>query len=245
MKNLLLSVFIAIPFLIQGQFNSSIDFIAGIDHSYRVLGVSPGSDSLHFIVDVRQQEKAKSNFRVGFNFNKRVTSKISLKTGIRLASVGYIVNEDDNLHWPSEHDGMGGWKPDPSLHHTLKFVEDYWFIEIPLVARFELNQKKLAPFIEVGVMPNFYLTTRVVQELGSTKKVEYREENHPQFNPVSIAGNICAGLNYNLSPNFQLFGQSIARYHFTKTFDAPIVEHLYNVGIECGIRKKLKFIPEK
>ena len=236
MKIIFVSLLMSFPFLLDAQLKSSFDIILGVDHSSRTLSASDENPDDQSIIEVRKIEKAQFNYRFGLNYNHRVDNHIFLKTGIRLARVGYIVKEDDNLRWPSEHDGMGGWKPDPNLPHKIKFVEDHFFIEIPIAGRYEFNQQKLTPFIEAGIMPHMYLGTRVVQQLGSEKKVEHRDEKDHNINTLNIAGNVSAGLNHNLSQNLQIFGQTIFRYHFTNTYDSPIREHLYNVGLEVGMR---------
>lgn len=221
----------------NGQINSSIDFITGWEYTYRTLEVSKTADSLMFIVDVRNNiEKSKSNFRIGFNYNQRVSSNIHLKTGLRLAAAGYIENEKDYLYWPNQNMN-GEFDPDSLVSHSLKFSREYWFIEIPLAARVQLNKKKLSPFIEAGISPHFYMTTKVIQVFDEERTVDYYDEPDDKFNTFSMAANISGGVNYDLSEKYQLFGQGIFRYHFTKTFAAPVIEHLYNAGVEVGIRK--------
>lgn len=236
MKIVFVSILISFPFLMEAQLNSSLDIIFGMDHSFRTLSASDENPDYQNIIEVRRIEKPQFNYRFGLNYNHRVNDHIFLKTGIRMARIGYIVKEDDNLRWPSEHDGMGGWKPDPNLPHNIKFVEDHFFIEIPFAGRYEFNQQKLTPFIEAGIMPHVYLGTRVVQQLGTEKTVEHRDEKDNNINTLNLAGNVSVGLNHNLTQKLQIFGQTIFRYHFTGTYDNPISEHLYSAGLELGMR---------
>ena len=186
------------------------------------------------------KESAKFNWRIGFNYNRRLTSKIVLKTGLRLASVGYKGEKKTGLRWGSEHDGMGGWIPDPSLPHEIQLVHDYWFTELPIAGRFEINQKKLSPFFELGISPSVYMTTRTktITDIGTNS--EFQNGDVHNFNKLHIVGFISFGLNYSINDRNQLFGQPTFRYHLTKLADAPISENLYNFGIEIGIRRKIK-----
>ena len=90
-----------------------------------------------------QTETGKLNWRIGFNYNRRLTSRIFLRTGLRLASVGYKGEKNTDLRWPSEHDGNGGWVADPTLPRELaNLIYDYWFVEMPIVGRFEKDQEE-------------------------------------------------------------------------------------------------------
>ena len=125
------------------------------------------------------------------------------------------------------------------LPHSLQLSRDYWFIEIPVAARFEFSNKKFSPFIELGVSPSVYLTTRTktVTDIGTD--VTYQKGGTADYNNMHLVGFTSFGVNYSLNDKFQLFGQGIYRYHFTKLVDAPISEHLYNYGLEVGVRRRL------
>ena len=180
------------------------------------------------------------NWRLGFNYNRRLSSRIFLKTGARLASVGYKGEKKTGLRWGTEHDGNGGWAgPDPSLPHEIQLIDDYWFIEVPIAGRFEFGGKRLRPFIEAGGAPSVYLATRTktVTDIGTDASFESGKALG--FNQWHLVGYLSFGANYDIGERLQLFGQPVFRRHFTKLADAPIAEHLYNFGMELGVRRKL------
>jgi len=225
-----------IPFLSSAQMNSSFDFIVGIEQSYRSLSLAPDAFVPINIIDLRDtNESAKFNWRIGFNYNKRLSNKFFLKSGIRLASVGYKGEKQTDLRWPSEI-SQEGYMYDPSLFHELQLVYNYWFIEVPLVARYEFSSKKFSPFLEAGVSPSYYLTTRTttITDLG-TSTTSMRGGNSP-FTNLHLVGVLSLGANYDITDQMQLFGQVIYRRHFSKLVVAPIQEYLYNYGLEFGIR---------
>ena len=229
-----------IPVFGFSQINSSIDFIAGADYSYRHLNTSSEDAIIVGIMDSRnERETAKLNWRVGFNYNKRLTSKLFVKAGLRWASLGYSKQKRTGLTWGSEFDGMGGYTPDPNLPHEIQLIHDYWFIELPIAGRFEFSAKKFTPFVEAGIAPSLYLTTRTRQKTDIGNSVEYNNGEAHNFNTLHLVSIISFGANYALNNNFQLFGQPTFRYHFTKLADAPIGEYLFNIGIELGIRRTL------
>ncbi|HRD80612.1 MAG TPA: hypothetical protein PLL53_07630 [Saprospiraceae bacterium] len=229
-----------LPISVFGQINQSIDFVGGIEYSFRHLTTSSQDIFVRRVLDDREaQEIGKLNWRVGFNYNRKISNNIFFKTGLRFASIGYKGEKITGISWGSEHDGMGGWILDPSLPHEFQLVYDYWFTEIPMAGRFEINRKKLSPFFELGVAPSMYLTSRkkTVTDIG--KESEVPNGDIQNFNRFHIVGFISFGLNYSLNDQFQLFGQPVFRYHFTPLADAPISEYLLNYGIEIGIRRKI------
>ena len=219
------------------QFQSSIDFIGSIDYSYRALSTSTTILGINNTFENRERtETGKLNWRVGFNYNKKIAERLYLKSGVRLASVGFK-GEKKDIRWASQHDGMGGFIPDPTVASEIQFIPDFLFLELPLVGRFEFANKKITPFVELGFSPTIYLKTRT--EIITDLSEELISSKEDSFNNLHLVGSLSAGINYNLTEQLQLFGQPIFRYHFTKSENTPIEERLFSVGLEMGIRKKI------
>lgn len=240
MKSHLIQLLIVlIPTVSMSQMNSSIDFILGLENSYRSLKTASDEITILDLVAFREEKEFhKLNWRIGINYNKRLTNNLLLKSGIRLASVGYKNEKQTDLRWPSEI-GPNGYMFDPSLPHEIQFSYDYWFLEIPLCVRFEFSQKKISPFVEIGVSPSVYLFTRTKSDTDIGSEVTYRRGGTSDYNNMHIVGFGSIGANYEINEKIQLFGQALYRYHFTSLVDAPIEENLYNYGVEIGIRRKL------
>lgn len=232
-------LFILIPTITFSQMNSSFDFIFGIENSYRSLKTSSEDPFIQGLIESRDgRESNIMNWRIGFNYNKRLTTKLFLKTGIRLASVGYEDEKKTDLRWPSEI-GPNGYVFDPSLPHEIQLTHNYWFLEIPLALRFEFTNKKFSPFIESGISPSVYLTTRTTSVTDIGTDVTYQKNGTSDFTSMHLVGMVSIGTNFTVNEKFQLFGQATYRYHLTKLADAPIEEHLYNYGIEIGVRRSI------
>lgn len=224
-----------IPFTLLAQTNTSIDLVGGIDISYRTLSQNGNDFANTEIIDGRNDEEDSDvAFRFGFNYNKRLTQKVIFKTGIRYMSEGYTRYKSfDGTSWPSG---------DPVNNGFSEFKYNYRFIEIPLMARIELNQNKLSPYIEFGFSPSVYINTRQVNDNSLTGKSTdtYRDPNtSSEMNKLQFVGVVAFGANYQLNESIQLFGQPTFRYHFTKLAATPVREHLFNYGIEFGARKFL------
>ena len=129
---------------------------------------------------------------------------------------------------------------DPSLPHEIQLTHNYWFLEIPLALRFEFTNKKFSPFIESGISPSVYLTTRTTSVTDIGTDVTYQKNGTSDFTSMHLVGMVSIGTNFTVNEKFQLFGQATYRYHLTKLADAPIEEHLYNYGIEIGVRRSIE-----
>lgn len=231
---------LSFPFLAFGQTNSSVDFVTGMEYSYRGLSTSSKDEIVIGIMENRNdKETGKLNWRAGFNYNRRLSNRFHLKTGIRLASVGYEGEKKTGLRYASEFVTPELWVPDPSLPHEVQFIYDYWFVEIPLVGRFECTNKKIAPFLELGIAPAVYVTTRtkIVTDLGTDVSFNNGVDAF-DFYRFHLVGIFSIGVSFSVSERMQLFGQPTLRYHLTQLVDAPIEEHLFNYGIEIGARRK-------
>lgn len=240
MKIRIILILLLFPVICSAQVKSTIDFIFGVEHSNRVLKTDSDEYFMNIIMDSRKGESGKINFRVGFNYNQPLANKVYLKSGIRLASVGYKGEKKTGLIFPSEIDPTSGVQNDPNLPNEIQFFYDYWFIEIPIIGRYEFNNKKFSPFIEAGISPNIYITSKTKSITDINSSTNFSDQTNSSFNRLNFSANISFGVNYHLSPKWIMFGQPIFRYHFTKLVDAPIKEYLYNFGIEFGARMKIK-----
>ena len=226
-----------IPFISFGQINQSIDFIGGLDYSYRNL--SGGSDNpleSNLIENLANEEHGKLNWRFGTNYNKRLNKKVFLKTGFRIAREGFKARTDISRR-------LGRKITDdmifPEGFHKEIYGYNFWFLEFPIAARFEINKKKLSPFFELGLAPSYYVfsQTRFSTEFGN--KSHYFRENNSDFNAFHLLAFASFGYNYSLNENLQLFGQTVFRYHLTSSRAGPVKERLFTAGLELGVRKNL------
>jgi len=100
-----LLIFLHIPPEVLSQTDQSIDLITGLEYSYRRLSSNSEDEIVKQIVDRRDRTEAqKTNWRLGINYNKRVSNDVYLKSGLRLASVGYKGENQTELRWLSEFD---------------------------------------------------------------------------------------------------------------------------------------------
>ena len=229
------------PLFLIGQSKSSFDIIGGVDYAYRTL--SSNNDTLSQIGTRNANEKGRVKARFGFNYNKKLKERLFFKTGVRLASVGYVVSDIDNLIFGSDLDILEGSNGTANSmdNGSFKSIEDNYFIEIPLMLRHELSAKKFSLFVDVGLSPNIYLSTRVKQIFRGETTTQIIDSDTFDYSRLNLVGSLSLGMNYIMNDKWQFFAQSIGRYHFTPLIsDAQIRENLYTIGLELGVRKMLK-----
>lgn len=237
--------FLLLPLFCMCQINTSLDFVAGVDYSYRNMKVNenPSFSDTTIVRIFDENETGTINFRFGFNFNKRISSNFIFKTGLRFTSLGYQRKYgEDELRWGNQQTG-GVFNPDiPSEQPEISnFIYNYLFLEIPLVARYEFSQKKFTPFIELGVAPSFFLKTRhkIISDNGT--QIVDNNDSQDGYSNINFVGVVSFGGNYAINEGLQLFAQPTFRYQLTRLYKTGSVrEYLWNAGLEVGLRKQLK-----
>lgn len=241
MKTILLSLLLCLPLSLIAQRQANWDLLAGIDYTYRILQNDSPNPSLITIYNKRQeQEAARLGYRIGINYNRRLTPKWVLKTGLRLVSMGYTrdLRNTPPLRWGSEWNGIN-YVPDPNLPHQLKrFNYNYYFLEIPIVIRFEMGSGNWRPFLEGGIAPNIYLTSRSRLKLENESNANIARDKN--IRTAHLVPNLTFGFNRKLNEHHVLFIQTTGRYHVTPSSKSPdneiLLENLYAIGVESGIR---------
>lgn len=222
------------------QKNSSIDLILSVDYSFRSIDEDGGIGAL--IAEVREKENGIISWRGGFNFNRSLSERFILKTGLRFASLGYASESNDTLRFGNQHDGNGGFvDPDPTNSSFVQIKDNYYFLEVPVMLRWEhQKRKRWNTFLEGGLSAMYYLTTRTMIDFGEERSVDHNRFTQDNFNDLQIAANVAFGVNYTPNENWQIFGQPIFRYHLSKMFRETFInENLWSAGVEIGFRKIL------
>ncbi|MFT4663841.1 MAG: hypothetical protein ACI9VN_002289 [Patescibacteria group bacterium] len=215
------------PLFLMSQVNSSIDLVVGIEFSYRTFKVSNDDGITNIFLERKARETQKMNWRIGFNYNRELAKKFYLKSGLRLASVGYKGAKVTNVI-ATQPVSPGPAQTPP---RELQIIYNDWFVELPIIGRLEFSDKKITPFLEFGISPNIYLASRNKIIIDTYTTVEFRPNKDPRFNKLHLVGSLSFGCNYRVGEKYQLFGQPTFRYHLTKGSDGSINEQLMNTCI--------------
>ncbi len=222
---LLTQLFLFIFLLTNAQHKSSLGFTVSIDDQ-NIIG-----DNNRFSILSSTNYKPRFSCRLGVDYSKR-TSKVNLffKTGLRLVSIGL---ESDLV------DLNVNFVPDPRFVTEIQRFQQVNYLAIPIMVRFETNPGEINFYFELGISPHFYVFTRSkeVTNLGTSTSI-FRDDFREIGDAIQMAAIASAGINYNLSGKFQLFGQPTFRVHLWPQYISGFGDNLYNFGLELGVRKK-------
>lgn len=215
---------------------NSFSLVMGVENGYRLLYKKGLALSDRFEADTRDQsEIPKLNYRLGVDYHQRLFKRFFIKTGVRFAQLGYRTPQSE-IVWPSEIDPVTGEIiDDPSLPQWLLIKYEYYFLEIPLMLRLHLSKNKVQPFVGLGLSSHIFL---YAQERSLTDQGRsIRQDELSDYNAIQFSANATLGLEFLRNERLRFFAQLMARYHLTNLIQGdPIQEHLYNYGLEAGIR---------
>lgn len=239
MKNLLLLVWCSFPLFLFSQSNSKLELLGSIDLSYRNFGNSG------LVQSVRSEEIPKLNFHFDITYNQRLKEKIWLKIGLGFASMGSKSKKKELI---GGLDSQGNFDPFLLTGEFFQSKYSYHFLEIPIAFRYEFSQKKIKPFIEVGLVTKYYLQSmgKFFKNENQIDKFIRREE---KVKPIQFAPTLSFGLSYEISEKWELVLQPNSTYHLTQTFkesadlslsNGLVKEHQWSVGLAVALRMDLK-----
>ncbi|MFK8005221.1 MAG: outer membrane beta-barrel protein [Saprospiraceae bacterium] len=241
MKNLLLPLFLCLPLFLLAQSNSKIELLGSLDYSYRHHGNSG------IVQSVRSSEKGKLNYHFQLNYHQKLKEKIWLKIGLGLASAGYN-SEIIELRYGSQHDGQGGFNPVLTSDENIQTKYTYQFLVIPIALRYDFLQKKLKPFVEIGLNTNYYLRS-ITSSFTNGDKSGSRKERENQINQIQLAPTLAFGVSYQINEKWEFVAQPNFTYHLTPTYkessdlsasNGLVKEYQWSAGLALGLRMDLK-----
>jgi len=241
MKHIKLTLlFLTLASSVFTQSRSSLEFSTLIGNSYRAFSNIPNNSTNDRLIDSRNLHERKLNYHLELGFNKVLNKSMVLKSGINFSRINYYTSRLTGLRWPSEHDGNGGWEPDPTLPREMSDRVNYALIGIPLLLKYELNSHRLKPYMEIG--PSLQLLTNA-QFIESTNLSSETTSLTNELNSINIFGRVGVGISYQTSIRTELFASAQYRKQLNNLRKIDIVEKLYDYGLNFGMRVKVNSKP--
>ncbi len=182
-----------------------------------------------FIIDGRnQREKIGFGFDVGAKVGLRVTSFLSIETGIHYARKTYT-EKAKNLRFGSQWNGNGFDSVDNGYY--IKTTDVYHYIDLPIGLNFNFGKKKIKGLVNTGVNFNFLVKKnhQIKSNIpGVTNRNSADRFPFEQFNLSPFLG---IGLEYEISNLMSLRIMPTAQIQALKNIDTPITERLWSAGI--------------
>ena len=240
MKKFLLFYLISLPIFAAAQSNSSVDIMLSPDVTYRVRFYN-GNDEMLKYIKARYDilELSQFGFHAGVNYNKKLTSKLHLKTGLQVSRFGYKYEIKELLFENQIDTKTGGLLPE-AVVTSIELSQNYYYLNVPIALRYEFSESKFSPYIELGAVPSYLFSgnSKMVSSDGTSSQTQLTV-----YSRFAVILQFGIGVNYRINEELQAFFQPNIRYEVTKSgsspSSSPIAEHAYSIGTEFGLRISL------
>lgn len=223
---------------------ASFDLLAGFDHSHRFNSkldqtfiINPGSGE-DFDYGARStSEIGKKAWRFGVNYNQPIIENVKLKLGLRVMNAGFRSREFNDQFTQLEQDGIDGWFVEPPLTDIYQKTYNFYYIELPVGLRYEIEYRRWKPYAELGIGPAILIGSGT-KEVTNVRIDRSKLDN---LQNIQLFGFLSCGLEFEVNDLKSVFFQPIFRYHTTTIQnDGEYEDHLYSIGVEMGLRTILQ-----
>jgi len=216
-----------------GQKISSVGPVIGVGSSYRTISIEENVPAGFFRMHTEERnadETAGLNLRLGANINYKLLHNLFFKTGIAISRFRYQ-GEATTINRPAPFE-------DETL--TWQFVYSHYFLEMPLVLRYEMGSNKFTPYLEAGMVPSIYTISSSFRNTEFLSLLELVAGGNGVTNYVHLFSVASIGVNYKQSEKLQFFAQSSFSYDHVSLEDFFMREHVYAGSLECGVRMMME-----
>jgi hypothetical protein len=203
------------------------------DYNYRVLKNNDAKAINDVIIESRNKlEIAKFGYTTGINFLLNCSKHLGLETGIQYSNNGYKTKNQE----------LTFGTPDETQPIKAQFIYSYRYLSIPLKAKYIFGKTKIRVTTAIGFITNLLVNanTKIKYEYTNRKKETQKGHNSSDFKKINLLPVISVGLDFKLCNNMHLMAEPSCRYSLLNTRNAPVTEHLWNLGINVGVYYGLK-----
>ncbi len=186
------------------------------------------------IKELNQESTKGLGLNVRFLYIKKLSNYVNLKGGIELASQNYGGPKQEDLRWPSESDGMGGFVLNPDYIHEYKPHYNSLNALIPIGLRIQSPYKKTSPFVEYLFSPGveFRKSSSTLSETEIGRDIVW-ENNFVLYHTLS------AGFSYHVNADNMVFTSLYGQVQTPRNISTDLNGMFYSFGINFGARKAL------
>ena len=250
MRNILINLLILISFSVNGQEtpDNNIAFtrnkfylgvVVSPDYCFRTLNNNDGSSSSAIIIDLRNKmEEPVFGFTTGLNVYYQIAKRVGIESGVHYSRQGYQLKTND-LNFGDPIDPRYGGVYDSSgtgLPSSVKFIDNYNYLEIPFRAIFTFWEKRIRFVASGGI------TTDILLNASETIVLKYKDGDVkrkkqdllPDFNTLNLTATVSAGVEYRLNSKLFFRFEPTFRYGLLEINDYPITAFLWRGGLALG-----------
>jgi len=213
------------------------------DYCYRRL---TNDDAYYdFIVDSRDdREHALFGYTAGVNARYYLSSHWGIDCGIQYSKKGFQ-NNISGLTFGDMIDPRYGFiYVDPLTEPFIpeKFVDNFYYLEMPIRAIYVMGKKKMRFLASLGLMPGMLVrsTHDMVGKNLEGNSITRSFNQTDDFKKFLLSPIVSLGLDYKISDKINLSAEPTFRYGVMKLIDAPVSAHLWSAGLNVAIYYTLK-----
>lgn len=179
-----------------------------------------------FLIDARNEmETPKFGYTAGVNFSYSLNQHFRIESGLHFSNKGYGMKKQD----------LYSNQQEPGIPTNFKFIENFYYLDIPLKVNFALGKNKWRFISSVGASANFFLKETQTQVLYFSDKTDRSTSSDGySYNKLNISTMVSLGIDYRLSDKMSLRIEPTFRYGVLKIIDAPVTAYLYSAGMNVG-----------
>ena len=197
---------------IYGQ-KSSYDFSFQLGSAFSNLDV--GATFVDNQPNFYQAQSHKLSYNIELGYNYKITNQFRIKTGLNYTTQGYTTYSPDSL----------------DIDIFIKESVDFTFVGVPLLLRYEISNRMVSPYIEVGP------SVRVLARSTYNNGMEISTTTN-QYSRLNVFGRAALGLNVTLSSQAQIFGAVNYTRQINNLWQEGFTERLYGQSLQLGMRVK-------
>lgn len=196
------------------------------DICFRTLKNNDTDPSNDFVLDERNKnETFKLGYTGGLNVCYNFNKNIGLEAGIQYSNRGYQSNFLDIINGQSE----------PHMPNKMKFIYNYYYLDIPLKINYSVGKKKVRFFASLGFSTNILMTANesdlFIYSDHALKKTFTSNYDYSKLNLTPIGS---VGIDYKINNRMNLRVEPTFRYGVFKIIDTPITGYLYSGGLNVS-----------
>jgi hypothetical protein len=196
-----------------------------------------------YIIDSRnQREKVGFGFDVGAKVGVRLTSFLSIESGIHYARKTYT-QKITNLTFGSQWNGNGYDTVDNGYY--IRLTDVYHYIDIPLGLNFNFGKKKIRGIVNAGATFNVLIAKTIKSKSNIPQSTSgIRPDRYP-FSQFNLSPFLGIGFEYEINSLMSLRIMPTAQIQALKNIDTPITERLWSAGINTCLLFSFKKVSLK
>lgn len=217
----------------QSRLSNAIEMAYGIHLGYRTIGHSDFGEEVPTAYTNRSHgELFRKHHRFGLSYSHGLNDHWMLKIGVRIANPGFRTSSIAPIDPTTNIDHINK----QPVREGVLYHYAYDIVELPLAARYVFYGNICEPFIELGVSPFYYRSTKVEGRSigGSDLLGQWRIED--PIRQLNFSAYMASGGQYLLTRHLSLYIQLIGYYQLNDLRITAVNERLFSLGTEMGVR---------